>query len=364
MHTDGFVELLFGRTRLQCNTQPLDDLASIRANHMAAKDAVRLGIDYQLHQGAFLALGEGQFHWPETAFKNTHLIALLDRLLFAQANSANRRLAEHRCRYVLVVNLTVLLRLEQAPHHGHTLGQRHRGQLHTPDHITNRQNRWISGLKQFVDADEAARIKFDTGVFQAQVIQHRTTPSGVKHAIGDQFTAIVEGGLEASVRLFLDTANFSIELQVHAALFQFLLQVLTHGTVEAAQEQVPSVEQRSFGTEPLENTGKLYRDVTATHHQHALGQVLQVESFVGTDSQLFTRDVRNLRPATSSDQNVLGAVTLPVDLHFMGPGQPRMPLKQGHAAVQQQVAIDTIEPLDFTVLVGDQLPPIELCIFQ
>ncbi|MNH15837.1 hypothetical protein D3C79_754600 [compost metagenome] len=61
---------------------------------------------------------------------------------------------------------------------------------------------------------------------------------------------------------------------------------------------------------------------------------------------------------------MLGAVALAIDFHLMGPRQFGVAFKQGHTAVDQQVAVDTVEPLDLAVLVGDQLAPVELGVFQ
>lgn len=137
-----------------------------------------------------------------------------------------------------------------------------------------------------------------------------------------------------------------------------------HPAVEAAQEQLAAVQQRGFRSQPLEDAGKFHGDITAADHQHTLGQVFEEEGLVGADRQFLARDVRNLRPATGGDQNMLGAVALAVDFHFMGTGQPGVAFEQGHTAVDQQVAVDAVKPRDLAVLVGDQLAPVELGIFQ
>ncbi|MNZ91902.1 hypothetical protein D3C78_1109060 [compost metagenome] len=140
--------------------------------------------------------------------------------------------------------------------------------------------------------------------------------------------------------------------------------MIAHPAVEAAQEQVAAVQQRGLGAQALEDPGKLHGDITAADHQHALGQILEVERLVGADRQLLARNVRDLRPAASGNEDVLGAVALAIDFHLMGPRQFGVPFEQGHTAVDQQVAVDTVEPLDLAVLVGDQLAPVELGIFQ
>ncbi|MNP27066.1 hypothetical protein D3C76_1199520 [compost metagenome] len=114
----------------------------------------------------------------------------------------------------------------------------------------------------------------------------------------------------------------------------------------------------------MENTGELDGDIATAHHQHAAWQVLEEERLVGGDRQFLAGDVRYLGPATGGNEDVLGGVALTVDFHFIGTGHPRMALQQRHAAVDQQVAVDAVEALDFAVLVGNQRTPVEVPLFQ
>ncbi|MNJ54206.1 hypothetical protein D3C77_496380 [compost metagenome] len=168
-------------------------------------------------------------------------MALLKCLFFRQADRADRRLTEHRRRNVLVVHRTILLRFEQAPRHRHAFGQGHRRQLHPTDHVANGEDRRFSGLVQLIDANEAARVKLNPGVFQAQIVEHRPPAGSVEHTVGDQLSTILEGGFEATVVLALDALDIAVELQVHAALFQLFLKVRAHRAVKAAQEQFATV---------------------------------------------------------------------------------------------------------------------------
>lgn len=69
---------------------------------------------------------------------------------------------------------------------------------------------------------------------------------------------------------------------------------------------------------------------------------------------------RNLRPAAGSDQDVFRGEALTVDLDLMRADDLRVRLVQGHAAVDQQVAINAVEAIDLAVLVGDQGRPVEI----
>ena len=235
--------MLLGRSRFQGNRQPLHNFPGLRSDHVTAQHFVSVGIHDQLHQRALLTLGEGQFHRPEAALEDLYLMPFFDGLLFAQAHCADIRQAEYRRRDHLVVHRTVLLRLEQATCNGHAFSQRNRRQLYPPNHVANRQNRRLGALIKVVDLNEAACVEFDRGVLQPQVIQHRTTPGGVEHAIGDQLAPILEGGFQAAIGLLVDTRNIGVELHVHPALEQLFVQVLAHRPVEAAQEHLTAIQQ-------------------------------------------------------------------------------------------------------------------------
>jgi len=253
-----------------------------------------------------------------------------------------------------------LLRLEQATGHGHTFSQRHRGQLHTTNHIANGQDRRLGALVQVIHLDKTALVEFDPGVFQAQVVEHRPAPGGVEHAIGDQLAAILERRLQAAIGLLVDPLDIGVELYVHAAFDQLFVQMLAYRTVKAAQEHVTTVQQRGFRPQTMENPRKFDSNIATAHHQHALGQFLEEECLIGTDCVFMARDFRDLWPATGSDQDMLGSVTLTVDFHFVGAGDFGVTFDQGDATVDQQIAVNAVETIDLAVLVGDQGRPVKV----
>ena len=114
----------------------------------------------------------------------------------------------------------------------------------------------------------------------------------------------------------------------------------------------------------MEDARELNGDITTTHYQHALGQLFKEERLVRANGVLAPWNLRDLRPAAGGDQDVPGSEALTVDLHLMGIDQACMPFMQGHAAVDQQVAIDTVEAVDLTILVGDQGRPIKVRLAQ
>jgi hypothetical protein len=136
--------------------------------------------------------------------------------------------------------------------------------------------------------------------------------------------------------------------------------VQAHSFIEAAQEQFTAIQQRGFCTKAVENRGEFHGDIAAAYHQHALGQLFKEEGFVRTNGMLMPRHIRDLRPAASGNQDVLGAVAFTAQLDAVLVDNSCMPLKQSHATVDQQVPVDAIKPFDFTVFIGDQRRPIEI----
>ncbi|MNT84559.1 hypothetical protein D3C72_2245840 [compost metagenome] len=99
-----------------------------------------------------------------------------------------------------------------------------------------------------IDLDKTFLVEFDASVFQAQVVEHRTSTGSVEHAVRLKLTTILEGCFQAAIGLFVDALDVGIELQIHATLGQLFLQMITYRTVEAAQEQITAIQQRGLGT--------------------------------------------------------------------------------------------------------------------
>src|SRR5690606_30721058 len=136
-------------------------------------------------------------------------------------------------------------------------------------------------------------------------------------------------------------------------------QVQAYRLIEAAQEQITAIQQAGLATQAMENRGELHGDIAAADYQHAAWLLRKMEHLVGVGGMFDTRDVRALRPAAHGNQDVLGAVAYAGHVDMVGIDQPCVPFEQLHATVHQQVAVDAIETLDFTILVADQRRPVE-----
>ncbi|CPJ49308.1 Uncharacterised protein [Bordetella pertussis] len=357
---DGVVEDLLGGAGLEGHGQPLDDFAGVRAYHVAAQHFLAVGVDHQLHQGLFLALGQGQFHGPEAAFVAGDPKSAFEGLLGGQADRADVGQAEDGGGDEVVVDLAVLLRAEQAARHGHAFGQRHGGERHAADHVADGEDGRLAGAVFVVHLDVAGLGQPHAGVLQAQVVEHGAPAGGVEDAIGFEHRAVGQRDRQHAIGALVDAFDVGIEAQVQAFLDQFVAQVLAHAAVEAAQEQFAPVDLHGLRAQAIENGGEFHRDVAAAHHQHPARQLGQEEGVVGRDGVFLARDVGHERPAAGGHQDVLRAVALPVDFDGVRVDDAGVAFVQRDAAVDQQVAVDAVQAFDFAVLVGDQRGPVEL----
>ena len=134
--------------------------------------------------------------------------------------------------------------------------------------------------------------------------------------------------------------------------------------VEAAQEELATVDQGDLAPEPGQDTGELDADVAAPDHREALRQTLQVKGLVRGDGVLDAGDLRPVRPASGRHQDVLGADLAPhpvaeIDLHPVRVDQTRPTLEEFHTCAFEQPAVDPVQPLDLPVLVGEETRPVE-----
>ena len=90
------VELGLGGAAFHGDGDALDDLAGLGADHVAADHPVGLAVDDQLHEGFFVAPGQGVLHGPEAALVYLHISALLTPLGLGPSDAADWRVAETR----------------------------------------------------------------------------------------------------------------------------------------------------------------------------------------------------------------------------------------------------------------------------
>ncbi len=103
---------------------------------------------------------------------------------------------------------------------------------------------------------------------QPEVIQHRPAPGGVEDAVCGQGAAVLQRGQQGAIRLFVDTRDVGVELQVDALLDHLVLQVIAQRAIEAAHEQLAAIQQLGLGAAAMEDGGELHGDVATADDQH------------------------------------------------------------------------------------------------
>lgn len=80
-----------------------------------------------------------------------------------------------------------------------------------------------------------------------------------------------------------------------------LVQRLAEEVIEIAQDAVEAYEQVGVGTQRIEDTRHLHRNVACPYHGHTLRQLLQLEEAVAIDAVLHTADTKQCGAALCYD---------------------------------------------------------------
>src|SRR5690606_14812364 len=114
--------------------------------------------------------------------------------------------------------------------------------------------------------------------------------------------------------------------------------------------------------EAMEDVGELDRDVTAAGDQDRLRQLLKIERLVGGDRVLAARQrMVRIGPAAGRNQDVASSdgATVLDDTDRVRPLDHRPALDDLGARVFQPAPVETFQPSDLLVLVGDKRLPVE-----
>ncbi len=136
--------------------------------------------------------------------------------------------------------------------------------------------------------------------------------------------------------------------------------MLTYVLIKSAQEEITAVTERGLHTQVMKNTGQLYGDVTATHHQRPIGQTGQIKKFVGGNRMFNAGNIRLEGPATRCDQNVFRGNGFTCNHHTIRPRDSGTGFHYIASGITQQIAINTIETVYFLDLVFTQHLPVKL----
>src|SRR5690606_18499445 len=188
----GGVPLSLGQARLYGDGGQLDHLGAVRADDVAADDALGFGLDHQLHQDPLVRAGEGVFHRAEAGDVDVDLARTgVAGLGLGQAYDADGRLAEHGCGDGFIVEpLRVVL--EHRLMEGHALADGDGGQVHPVCDVADGPDVVGRGLGIFVDLDGAVLVQLDPGGFQPQPLDIGRAAGGEHDHVGLDLHAVFE----------------------------------------------------------------------------------------------------------------------------------------------------------------------------
>ena len=129
--------------------------------------------------------------------------------------------------------------------------------------------------------------------------------------------------------------------------------------VEAPQEQGAAINLGNLRAQAVEDSGEFHRDIAAANDDQALGEMLQVEYFVGGNGILAARERGDVGPAAGGDEDFVGgelslAHDHGVSVDDAGPAIDHIGLHPG-----QQVVVNGVEAGNFGFLVIPQGGPVE-----
>src|SRR5207302_1303240 len=203
--------------------------------------------------------------------------------------------------------------------HGHRLvakqraGKPHRlrgrdwGQVDPIGDVADGVNRVYRALGVFIHHYRAVGGQFHTRGLQAQVPGARLA-SGREHhqaVVLDAVTAEQDLDLRAELH---QAHGVQVEPHVDPLAGHLLAEALADLGVEAAQQPVAAVRERSGYPYAVEDRGELHRDVAAADYQSARWQILEMEGFVRRDGEPAAGDLRQARPGAGRHEDVTSAI--------------------------------------------------------
>src|SRR5579864_218883 len=149
-----------------------------------------------------------------------------------------------------------------------------------------------------------------------------------------------------------DFLNHRIETKIDFALAHLVGECPAQIVVETAKKNRPSMNLRDLGPQTVKNSGELDADVAATDDNRARREALEEKRLVRANRKLGPGNFRYRRPYASRDQDVLGGESLISYCDSMRIDDYGTAVDYPHPGVREQLAVNTVEPLDLVVLVG------------
>ena len=135
--------------------------------------------------------------------------------------------------------------------------------------------------------------------------------------------------------------------------------MIAHFIVKAAQNLGPAINQRGVHAQPIENTGKLHRNIAAANDDDILRQRLNMKRLIGADSVFNTLNLRHERRAADSHQNIFGSDVAPVQRHRVCVFHNGATLQNFNTGGFKVFDINTVQSVNLGIFVFHQCRPIE-----
>ena len=252
--------------------------------------------------------------------------------------------------------------LEGGLDEAHRLVDGDRGQRHAFGDVADGENVFDVGPRELVDDDLALGTDRDTGRLKPEPLGVRLTSECQHHLVGRQHLPVGQMRVEAAIPAFLDPVEDRVAQDADTLLLHGLVQRPPQVHVEASEDLAAAVYQRRLDAQAMEDVGEFHRNIAAAGDNDRFRQFFEVEGLIGRDAQ-FMAGKRRMRvgAAARGDQDpvcrdgpVLGHEANRVGVDEFGAG-----VEDLGTGVLEPLAVETLQPGDFAVLVGDQRLPVE-----
>src|SRR5260370_11429564 len=351
MDSDRGVELGLRGITFESDRRSLDYFARIGTHHLASDGAAGAGIEDEVHEGAFVGAAHRMLERVEARLINAALAVALACFGLGQTDRPNRRLAEDGGRHVFVLDahgLTVEERLRDCA----ALGNRHRCKIPAIRDVADCIAVRDGGARVAIHHHRSFSVQRDAGLFEPQLMRVRGSPRREHDQIRFERSAIAEPDANAGAAPF-DFLDQRVEMKLDCALAHLAGERLAQIVVEAPQEKRSAMNQRDLGPEPVKNSGELDADVAATDDNRARREALEEKRLVRANRELGPGNFRYRRPSAGRDQDVSGGEALISNCDGMRLDDYGTAIDYPHPGVREQLSVNTVEPLDLLVLVGD-----------
>ncbi len=206
------------------------------------------------------------------------------------------------------------------------------------------------GAQALVDEHPAA-LHGDALLLEAHARGVRPAADGHEQQLGVEDLAVLEGDVHARVVL-RRRGEADAEAERDAALAEGALERLGAGDVLVGDEVGQRLDDGDVGAEGLPDAGELHADDAAAEHDHALGDVVEVEGLVGRHDAAADVEAGQAARVRAGGQDHGGAgVLLAVHLDGVGADEAAVALDERDVAALDEALQALVEAADDTVAV-------------